>query len=46
MKKKKYDDKQRNEINDEQLLKDIANGANVLRYFEDKQGQEYHVVKK
>ncbi len=42
----KYYDKQGNEINDEQLLKDIANGMNVISYNEDKQGQESYVVRK
>lgn len=45
-KKKKYCDKQVNEINDEQLLKDMARGANVIRYHEDKHGKEYHDVRK
>ena len=45
-KQKKYYDQSGNEINDETLLKDIARGANVIRYYEDKQGQEYHVVGK
>jgi hypothetical protein len=35
----KYYDKQGNEINDEHLLKDIANGANVILYNENKSGE-------
>jgi uncharacterized Zn finger protein (UPF0148 family) len=34
-KSKKYYDKQGNEINDETLLKDIANGKTVISYSED-----------
>jgi len=45
-KKKKYYDKQGNEINDEQLLKDIARGVKVIRYHEQKSGKERHVVRK
>jgi len=44
--KKKYYDKQGNLINDEQLLKDIANGMNVISYNEQKSGEERHIVKK
>jgi len=39
-KKRKYYDKQGNEINDEQLLKDIANGKVVLYYNEQKSGED------
>jgi len=42
----KYYDKQVNEINDEQLLKDMANGIHVISYNEVKSGEKYHVVKK
>lgn len=45
-KAKKYYDKQGNEINDEQLLKDIANGKTVISYNEVKSGEERVVVKK
>jgi hypothetical protein len=45
-KSKKSFDKQGNEINDEQLLKDIANGANVISYTEVKSGKERTVVKR
>jgi hypothetical protein len=45
-KKKKYYDKQGSEINDEQLLKDMANGANVISYHEQKSGKERHIVRK
>jgi hypothetical protein len=41
----KYCDKQGNEINDEQLLKDIASGANVISYHEEKQGEETFVYR-
>lgn len=34
------------QINDEQLLKDIANGAQVISYNEQKSGKECHVVRK
>jgi uncharacterized Zn finger protein (UPF0148 family) len=44
--KKKYYDKQGNEINDEQLLKDMANGAHVISYHEQKSGKERHIVRK
>ena len=44
--RKKHYDKQGNEINDEQLLKDIANGKVVISYREEKSGKERHVVKK
>jgi hypothetical protein len=50
-KSKKHYDKQGNEINDEQLLKDIANGAHVISYREDKvpgdsNKPKYHVVRR
>ena len=45
-KQKKYYDKKGNEINDEQLLKDIAAGAHVISYHEQKSGKERHVVRK
>lgn len=46
-KKKKYYDKQGNEINDETLLKDIARGVKVIRYHEQKSGKErHHIVRK
>jgi hypothetical protein len=45
-KKKKYYDKNGNLINDEQLLKDIANGKVVISYNEQKSGEERHIVKK
>jgi len=47
-KKKKYYDKQGNEINDETLLKDIARGATVYSYHEEKSGKEEkrHIVRK
>ncbi|HXV88928.1 MAG TPA: hypothetical protein VD710_07540 [Nitrososphaeraceae archaeon] len=38
--KKKYYDKQGNEINDPDLIQDIRQGANVLYYHEEKQGQD------
>jgi hypothetical protein len=38
--RKKYYDKQGNEINDEQLLKDIANGRTVISYTEVKSGED------
>jgi uncharacterized Zn finger protein (UPF0148 family) len=44
--KKKYYDKQGNEINDKHLLKDITNGMNVISYNEVKSGEERLVVKK
>ncbi len=44
--KKKYYDEKGNEINDEQLLKDIANGAHVISYNEQKSGKERHIVRK
>jgi hypothetical protein len=34
--KKKYYDKRGNEINDEQVLKDMANGMNIISYHEYK----------
>jgi hypothetical protein len=45
-KKKKYYDEKGNKINDQQLLKDIANGARVISYHEQKSGKERHVVRK
>jgi hypothetical protein len=50
-KKKKQYDKQGNEINDEQLLKDIANGKHVIRYNEykvegDPTKVKRHIVRK
>jgi hypothetical protein len=45
-KQKKYFDDKGNEINDELLLKDIANGANVISYHEQKSGKERYVVRK
>jgi hypothetical protein len=45
-KKKKYFDEKGNEINDEQLLKDIARGVKVISYNEVKSGEEHHVVRK
>jgi len=45
-KKKKYYDKLGNEINDEQLLKDVSNGATVISYQEQKSGTEHHVVQR
>lgn len=50
-KKKKHYDKQGNEINDEQLLKDIANGMNVIEYHEykvegDPKKPKRHVVRR
>lgn len=46
-KQKKYYDEKGNEINDEQLLKDIANGAHVISYNEYKHGEDKPVrVKK
>lgn len=44
--RKKYFDKQGNEINDEQVLKDIANGMNVISYNEVKSGEERIVLEK
>lgn len=44
--RKKYTDKQGNEINDETLLKDIENGANVLYYNETKSGEETQIDSK
>lgn len=37
---KKYDDKSGNEINDEILLQNIANGASVISYHKNIQGEE------
>jgi hypothetical protein len=37
--KRKYYDKQGNEINDETLLDDIARGATVISYREEKSGE-------
>ena len=37
---KMYYDKQDNEINDETLLQDIAHGANVISYHEEKSGED------
>lgn len=45
-KKKKYYDEKGNEINDAQLLKDIANGAHVISYNEQKSGKERHIMRK
>lgn len=50
-KKKKYLDESGNEINDAQLLKDIANGAHVISYHEykvegDPKKPKRHVVRK
>ena len=45
-KTKKHYDEKGTEINDEQLLKDIAQGAHVISYNEQKSGKEHHVVKK
>lgn len=50
-KSKKYYDKNGNEINDEQLLKDIANGVHVISYHEykvqgDPKKPKRHVVRK
>lgn len=45
-KAKKYYDQKGNEINDEQLLKDIANGAHVISYHEQESGKERHVVQR
>lgn len=46
-KKKKYYDEKGNEINDEQLLKDIANGARVIKYNEEKSGENKpHLVRR
>ena len=45
-KKKKYYDEKGNEVNDEQLLKDIAAGAHVISYHEQKSGKERHIVRK
>jgi len=45
-KKKKYYDSKGNEINDEQLLKDMASGIHVISYNEQKSGKERHVVRK
>lgn len=39
-KDKKYFDQSGNEINDEQLLKDMANGMNVISYREVKSGED------
>lgn len=39
-KKKKYYDKQGNEINDETLLNDIAQGSKVIYYNEVKSGED------
>ena len=38
--KKKYYDKQGNEINDETLIADIQRGATVISYKEEKSGEE------
>ena len=35
-----------NEINDETLLQDIAHGANVISYREEKLGEERHIVQR
>ena len=36
-----------NEINDETLMQDIARGATVIKYHEEKQGQDKpHIVRK
>jgi soluble P-type ATPase len=45
-KKKKHFDQSGNEINDEQLLKDIARGVKVISYHEQKSGKERHIVHK
>lgn len=46
-KNKKYYDKYGHEINDEQLLKDIANGMNVIYYNEQKSGEDKsHLVRR
>jgi hypothetical protein len=45
-KKKKYYDEKGNEINDSQVLKDIAHGAHVISYSEVKSGKERHFVRK
>ena len=42
----KHYDKQGNEINDGQLLKDLARGVYVISYNEQKSGEERHVVRK
>jgi hypothetical protein len=44
--RKKHTDKQGNEINDETLLKDIENGANVIYYHEEKSGEETQIDSK
>jgi hypothetical protein len=43
--KKKYYDEKGNEINDEQLIKDIANGTHVISYHEEKQGPDVTIDK-
>jgi len=45
-KKKKQYDSEGHEINDEQLLKDIAKGAKAISYHEYISGEESHFVKK
>jgi len=45
-KQKKYFDQSGNEINDEQLLKDIAQGKHVISYNEYKSGEDKVIVKK
>lgn len=46
-KKKKYYDQKGNEINDEQLKKDMASGTvRVISYHEQKSGKEHHTVRK
>jgi hypothetical protein len=45
-KKKKYYDKQGNEINDQTLLDDIARGATVISYHEEKSGEDSSTIDK
>src|SRR5687768_9870319 len=45
-KDKKYFDQSGNEINDEQLLKDMAQGAHVISYHEYKSGDDKPIVKR
>lgn len=45
-KQKKYFDQSGNEINDEQLQKDMAQGAHVISYQEFKMGEDKPIIKK
>jgi len=44
--KKRYYDKSGNEINDEQLIQDIQQGAHVISYHEQKQGEDTTIDKR